>query len=402
MPVTIQHCISQHYEMEKDEISEVLSRLPAKSLLRCESVSKGCRDLISDNSFRNLQCHRVKATTSGFFFQDTCEVPYPVKYLSTDNDQAILQDTILDFLPEKVNELIASSNGLLCLTSCDDSKDRDKLIYVCNPAKKEYVQIEWPKGSDNHQDFALAFDPYHCLGDGLLDFKLVCICKEYLYTFSFQVYSSKTKQWRILDNCNCSIHYSLPNGQVIFASGVLYWMTYGDAILAFDVETEESYFIVLPVRRTRRREDLWEVCIGESKGRLHFILISEAGVQVWILDSEPKWVLKHSITLSAMEEECPRFLYNDAKKASRPVPDYVPLPPWIEPLVYKDEILIVKLRCSYSYENHDEISACTKIYLCNLDIGKMEELFTIVKLGSYLGYTRAVPYSMSLAPLGSA
>ncbi|KAF9619434.1 hypothetical protein IFM89_007009 [Coptis chinensis] len=387
--------------MEKDTISEVLSRLPAKSLLRFESVSKGWRDLISNNSFRRLQCHRVKTVTSGFFFQDTWDVPYPVKYFSVKNDQAILQDTVLDFLPEMV-ELIASSNGLLCCKSCDDSNARDKLIYVCNPIKKEYVQIEWPKGTVLHQDFALAFDPFCYPVDELSNFKLACVCKETLLTILLQVYSSKTKEWSKLELRVCGDNYNcVPDGQVVFASGMLYWMTYGDVILAFDVVTEEFCFVGLPVERIYRSQGLCEVCIGESNDRLHFIVISEAGFQVWLMDSEPKWVLKHLISLSEMEEGNPHFLYNDAKRAARLVPDDFVIPTWIEPLVYKDGTLLVKLRCNYSYQN-EELEVCTKIYLYNFETRTMLELFSIDKLGSQLGFLRALPYSMSLAPLGSA
>ncbi|KAF9619435.1 hypothetical protein IFM89_007010 [Coptis chinensis] len=77
--------------------------------------------------------------------------PTPVIYVNINNDQTVVQDTILDFLPEKV-DIVASSNGLLCCHRSQELGERvDNLIYVCNPTKKEYVQIGWPNGSDIHQ-----------------------------------------------------------------------------------------------------------------------------------------------------------------------------------------------------------------------------------------------------------
>ncbi|KAF9619432.1 hypothetical protein IFM89_007007 [Coptis chinensis] len=261
--------------------------------------------------------------------------PTPVKYVNINNDQAVVQDTILDFLPEKVN-IVASSNGLLCCHRSQELGERvDNLIYVCNPAK-EYVQIQWSNGNDSHQYVALAFNPFRYPVDDLANFKVVSMSKE-----------------------------------VVFASGVLYWLTNGN-ILGFDVETEQPCFISLP-----------------------------AGLRVWILDSESKWVVEHSISLLAIEEECPQFLYTDAKRAATLVPNNLLTPTWIEPLVYEDEILLIRLRYHFSFEN-EKLEEGTMIYLYNFDTRKMEELLNIDKLGSCNGFLNTVPYSMSLAPLGSA
>ncbi|KAF9618806.1 hypothetical protein IFM89_002674 [Coptis chinensis] len=390
--------------MESEAVSELLSRLPAKSLLRFESVSKGWRDLISDDTLRRLQCHRVKAVISGFFFQTTMAFPCPtpVKYVNINNDQAVVQDTILDFLPEKV-EIVASSNGLLCCHRNQELGERvDNLIYVCNPSKKEYVQIEWPDGNDNHQYVALAFNPFRYPVDDLANFKVVSMSKEGMLTCLFHVYSSKSKEWRKLDvyKFGYDNRISWPDGQVVFASGVLYWLTNGN-ILGFDVETEQPYFISLPVERIHKNSGLCEVCIGESEGRLHLIVICKAGLRVWILGDGQKWVVKHWVSLSRIEKEYPHFLYTDAKINASLVPTNIVIPTWIEPVVYKDEILLIKLRHYFSFENK-ELETGTKMYLYNFDTRKMEELFNIDKLGSCTGFLNAVPYSMSLAPLGSA
>ncbi|PIA40244.1 hypothetical protein AQUCO_02500145v1 [Aquilegia coerulea] len=393
-----------------DTITELLSRLPAKSLLRFELVSKSWRNIISDNFFRRLQFQRTKAinTISGFFFQDHFDFNSKVKYLSVSSDScSTVQHEVMNFLPEKV-KLVASSNGLLCCRSSYYQKTckrtSDVFFYVCNPATKEFVRVQWPRDSDYDQYFGFAFDQ-----DGMENFKLISVKMVDFLCYMFQVYSSKTKEWKKLDARNYKSDYRGYNGvrdsRVVFANGVVYWMTFGDVILAFDVEKEQSSLIILPVHRIHRSQGLCEVCIGESEGRLHFILISEAGLRVWILDCKTKWILKHSIPLPALEKEYPGFVYNEAKSVASMVPStYVtPFPPWIDPLVYKDGILLVKLRSSFlNDEKNEKFETSTKIYAYNLDTRTMEELCTLDKLGFFLGFLNTIPYSMSLIPLRSA
>ncbi|KAL5712778.1 hypothetical protein ACHQM5_014915 [Ranunculus cassubicifolius] len=340
-----------------DTLVEVLSWLPAETLLRFETVSKGWHNIISDDIFQRVQCQRAKAKPkiSGFFFQNLFDSPKEVKYISLSSNRAIAHPKVLDFLAAKV-DLAASSNGLLCCHTEQNfhpsRANRVKFVYVCNPATKKFVQIEWPKGTNRHLTFGLAFDPSCTPVDDLPNFKLVCVSNEDTSHFLFQVYSSKTTEWRTLKTCKYSQSWcGMPHDQVVFASGVLYWIVQGSGILAFHVETELSYFISFPVPwEHKSHQGIHENGIGESKGQLHYILISEVGIGLWRLSSEFKWELERFMSLSAMEEEFPYFLYNEAKEAAGLVPSDWLTPKWIEPLFLHDDILLLKLRCSFSYE----------------------------------------------------
>ncbi|KAF9619441.1 hypothetical protein IFM89_007016 [Coptis chinensis] len=99
-----------------------------------------------------------------------------------------------------------------------------KHVYVCNPAEKEYVQIEWPKGGDRDQKLASAFDPFCHPVDELSNLKIVSVSKEEYRRFLFQVYSSKTKEWRVLGIFQCDYDCDRLRcglSQVVFVAGVV-------------------------------------------------------------------------------------------------------------------------------------------------------------------------------------
>ncbi|PIA39614.1 hypothetical protein AQUCO_02600219v1 [Aquilegia coerulea] len=392
-----------------DILIEILSRLPAKSVVRFQCVSKRWQNIISDPVFRRLQYHRSKSIISWFFFLGGCNEFCLSNYVPFINDQVIAQYRIMNFIPEKSCP-IASSNGLLCCRNYGV----DTAIYVCNPAIEKYVKMEVPTAV-NGLAMGLLFDPFRYNMDDLSNFKLVSISEKNDLGFIFHIYSSEIREWRKLSGvCPCT-HVLQRGGCACLASGVFYWMTCGDVIIAFDVEKETSYCITLPVTDLKS----WGgKCIGESEGSLHYITISDGCIQVWFLIScELKWILKFSVSLASMEEDHPNFLYDAANKEA----SIRHLPLWIEPLAFKDGNLLLKLRLRFSTEHGNFTQLCMKFYAYNLETRTMEELCTLDesgllyygnrkwneltmnnKWGLFLGALKALPYSMSLAPLCSA
>ncbi|KAJ4980566.1 hypothetical protein NE237_031403 [Protea cynaroides] len=248
-----------------DLLTKVLSRLPTKTLLGLKCVSKGWHRVISDLSFIRVQLERSQSI-SGFFFQESfhyCDEDIKsLSYLLVGKEQAVVQNNILDFLPENV-VLKSSSNGLLCCRSCLPAQDL--VIYVCNPSIKVWVKLNWAK-PDKNDSFALAFSPLSHPVDICKDFKVVSIHQIETETnscFSIEIYSSETGAWKTLkDAYECS--YNLYG---IFASGFLYWPTDGDHILAFNIEKEQVQLIGLPSPMVSCK-GVPEMCIGESGGHL--------------------------------------------------------------------------------------------------------------------------------------
>ncbi|PIA44535.1 hypothetical protein AQUCO_01700259v1 [Aquilegia coerulea] len=340
---------------------EVLSRVPVKSLLTSKCVSKRWQGIISETSFQRLHCQRTKPMQH-------------VKYVSICNDQVTVQNTILNFIPHNFR-LIASSNGLIC---CRNFGIGAQFVFICNPLKREFLQIKGPKGINGRRlrGHGFVFDPLCYSLDGTPSFKIVSVSKKKGFVFSFHIYSSKVREWRLseeiyYDDCDLSL-----GGRGIFAGGVFYWLTGGNVVMAFDLEKGKSKCIDLPVPRIQRNEGLCEMCIGESEGCFYYILITDADLR----------------------EQHPNLLYKEGTIASGIVVGGLILPTWIEPIAFKDGNLLVKLRCRFNYERGG-LEVCTKIYLYNLDAGTMKELCVLEELGLPVGYLRTIPYCMSFAPL---
>ncbi|KAF5187723.1 hypothetical protein FRX31_022692 [Thalictrum thalictroides] len=237
-----------------DILIEILSRVPDKPLARFKCVSKGWNNMICDPVFRKLQRQNSKAVISGFFFQlqDQHELSCQAKYVSINDKQVFVQHTILDFLPENVY-VIGSSNGLLCCRNCwnpfPNPRKYQKVVYVCNPAIEKYVKVEGPKGLwtnsvDVIQGLGFFSNPFSYSMNDSSNFTLVWISKKVRFkSYSFHIYSSEIGGWRMSEEvCDCqSLIYN--DSRSIFASGVLYWLTNQDEIVAFDVEEEKSMCI---------------------------------------------------------------------------------------------------------------------------------------------------------------
>ncbi|XP_057465245.1 F-box protein At5g49610-like [Actinidia eriantha] len=373
---------------------DVLSRLPVKTLLGLKCVSKDWHRLISERSFITHQLKRAEPV-SGFFFQERfqwCDDDIKtISYIPVKMEGTEVQSSVFNFLPESV-VLSAVSNGLICCRSCFPSPR--PVIYVCNPLNKEWVTFPW-SAPDKRSSLGLAFDPFKNPIDKSTDFKVVTVHQtasdmevededkdSYL---TFDIYSSKTRTWhRSREKCHC--HHSLFKNKGIFVGGALYWLTDGDQILMFDVQNELSWLVTVPIPLVQF-DSIPEMCIGESEGKLHYVLISEGGLHVWVLEDylDFTWELKYSIALDAMEKENTEFLCNIQQRVKSRMA--VDMTPWMDPLAFKDGILFMRV--------------AARIYLFNMETRKLEELCTLSMLGPNSIISPIVlPYSMSLIPLG--
>ncbi|KAK9266241.1 hypothetical protein L1049_000029 [Liquidambar formosana] len=397
---------------------DVLSRLPTKILLGLKCVSKGWNCLISDRSFIKVQLKKTEPVV-GFFFQERfqwCNDDIKsYSYIPIGTEGTEVWHTIFDFLPEDVT-VLASSNGLVCCRSCMPSPD--PVIYVCNPSNKDWVSLKWD-AHDKRNDLALAFDPFEDAIDISTNFKVDAHNKRISLAlafdpfqdpidistsfkvvrvrqmetdredsyFSFEIYSSETGEWRKSKEI-CQYNRDLSKNNGIFIGGLLHWLTDGDQVLTFHVKNELSWLLSEPFPTTEFKS-IPETCIGESEGRLHYVMISEDGLQVWVLEDyyESKWALKFSVTLEEMEEENPQLLYNICQRVGQRVA--IDMTAWMDPLAFKDGLLFMRVSI--------------KIYLYHIETRKMEELCTLSQLGTNSMFSPTVlPYTMSLVPLTRA
>ncbi|XP_022732040.1 F-box protein At5g07610-like [Durio zibethinus] len=368
---------------------DVLSRLPTKYMPRLKCVSKGWNRLISDPIFMKVQSQK-REPLSGFFFQQKYEWCNDdittISYIHVEKQDVDLHQTVFNFLPEPV-VLLASCNGLVCCRSC--SPFEDPCIYICNPLNNNWIKLKWD-APNKENSFALAFDPCRDLIGTSTMFKLIRV-KQFetdinALCFSFEVYSSDSGAWKKSEE-TCKCNNNLHKNKGIFAGGVLHWLTDGDEVLTFHVENELSWLVSVPLPSNEFRS-IPEACIGDSDGRLHYILVSQYGFQVWFLEDyfESRWSLKLSKTLEEMEEQHSQFLYNLRERVTQRLE--VNMEPWVDPLAFKDGYLLMRVS--------------RKIMLYNIETNKMQIVCFVSKLGTSSIFGTVLPYSLSLVPLNQA
>lgn len=376
--------------MNNDIPIDVLSRLHTKALLELKSVSKGWHQLISDRSFIRVQLKRTEPV-SGFFFQEKyqwCSDDIRcISYVPVVKGGHKLNRSVFDFLPEDVT-VLSTSYGLFCCRSCMPVPG--PVIYICNPSNKDWVSLKW-EAPDIRDSLALAFDPFQDPIDISTKFKVVKVHKketdvEENSYFSFEIFYSETGEWRAskeICQCNCN----LLKNKGIYIGGILHWLTDSEKVLTFHVENELSWVLPGPFPTTEF-QSIPEMCIGESEGRLNYIMISEVGLHVWVLEDyyESKWALEFSVTLMKLEEENPQFLCGAKERVAERMA--IDMNAWMDPLAFKDGILFMRVS--------------TSVYLYHLKTRKMEELCTISELGiNGMFFPTVIPYTMSLVPLSS-
>ncbi|KAL8542471.1 hypothetical protein ACS0TY_003362 [Phlomoides rotata] len=382
--------------------TNILSRLSAKKLHNLKNVSKEWHNLVSDRSFVSLQLQK-REPVSGFFFQEVFQfTDYEgidsISYIPVDTEILNVWRSILSFLPENV-VIMSLNNGLLCCRSCFPISD--PRVYVCNPLNRQYGSVEWPNlPRDSTSSIALVFDPSRNPIDKSTDFKLVAVSKmemeedddddddvEEECCFLFYIYSSKTGLWtRSKEFCPSNDNLSKNKG--VLVEGVLYWHTDGCKILMFDPQSEVSLLISSPLPETEF-DSIPETCIGESHGKLCYVIISEDGLQEWTLEDcfMSHWELKISIPLYEFEKENPIVGYKLSEKVGNRVSKEAV--PWMDPLAFKDGMLLLR------------VSAV--VYLFQFDTRMMKRLCDVSSLGPKSMFSPiVVPYTMSLVPIGEA
>ena len=375
--------------MENDDICmDVFSRLPIETLLGLKCVCKRWHGIVSDRSFVQDLSQRPEPLV-GFFFQERYqwagEDIRTISFIPARMENTQLKQTIFSFLPEDV-VVLGSCNGLVCCRSVFPSPFPS--IIICNPSNKQWIRLQKTR-PDKESSYGLAFNPSQSDRD-MANFKVVRVIQAQTDIddddsyFSFEIYSSEAGAWRKSKEV-CQCNDKLFKNKGVFAGGKLHWLTDEDRVLSFDVENELSWLISSPFPSTHFTV-IPEMCIGESGGRLHYIMISEDGLHVWALEDyyDSNWSLVHTATLEALEEENSHLLINTRERVLQRAS--IDSMPWIDPLAFKDGLLLMRVS--------------TKIMLYCIETKKMKELCKVSQLGRNCIFgPLVIPYSMTLAPL---
>lgn len=210
---------------------EIFHKLPPKSIVKCISVCKSWRSLITNPTFINDHLHGPIYQFNQFLLIQPCENDYadssiaPVTYSLRYDDEELSEFSTLD-LPrvfEREASVAGICNGLVCTSS---SEICDALV-LCNPCIRRYVVL--PKPSD-----------YRCLYNSFIglgfdsqknDYKVVrisCMKDDKRYGLSppeVELYSLATGFWKNITAVApvftiCSFGTYAPQA---FINGILHW-----------------------------------------------------------------------------------------------------------------------------------------------------------------------------------
>ncbi|GJY50589.1 V-type proton ATPase subunit B2 [Tanacetum coccineum] len=191
---------------------KILVRLDVEDLLRCKSVCKSWKTLISDRHF--IKAH-----------QNHC-------FNNNDNGQAMIDQVILPFYYGRVGQkyqIVGSSNGLVCINTFHGNE-----FSVANPWTREerIVQKHLPS---QESCWGFGYDPV------TNDYKIVFGVTEGMYQTSFQVLSLKSNVWKHIGHVNGIC----PHGELAtLCNGALHWLMDPDDqenssfIISFDLSKE--------------------------------------------------------------------------------------------------------------------------------------------------------------------
>ncbi|CAK7338465.1 unnamed protein product [Dovyalis caffra] len=284
-------------ELPHGLITDILSRLPVKSLFNCKFVCKTWLRLISDPHFAKIHWARSPTT---FLIQDTrSRYKESTDILLVQIVEEVIRKTFeiesIRFvpntnLPDTGVDILNSCNGLVCCWGMSKGIFND-MVYVCNPILGECISIPVVKKVGKRkkcgQYFALGFstasNQYKVLHTFYLGREFVTQCRAEIYTVG-------TGQWRRIGNAPFSLDYLNAN---VFLHDSIHWVDYDPEnyrfICAFDFEFEKFKRLSLPpdsqIHDGKGRHSV--SCVGVLKGCLFmaFDVCSECGeFEIWVME----------------------------------------------------------------------------------------------------------------------
>ncbi|KAH9669400.1 F-box domain-containing protein [Citrus sinensis] len=292
--------------LSEDLITEILSRLPVKSVVGFKIVSKTWNNLISKVCIPRIL--RAPSPLCGFLFPSTQDSIGYISYSDNEecgNDGEGFAQSLTSLLPSESlpYALIDCCNGLILLGS-SLSKHR---YYVCNPLTKQCVAIPKAREDVLASPPALAFHPCDSSHYKIIRFLRARMDPE------VDIFSSENKTWITR---KVSVKPRRPVSFYVLQSvysrgGILYNLTYRSTILRYNIEAlSEAEIIEVPDKNNHPCDS--EV-IGLCKGALNYASRNQSTLLIWQLDDHRhhsnshgsnkaasgarSWILKHSICM---------------------------------------------------------------------------------------------------------
>ncbi|XP_050375369.1 F-box protein At5g07610-like [Argentina anserina] len=293
-------------QLHRDLITEILLRLPVKSLLRFKCVSKLCLSLISDSYFRHQhQRRRCYASSSSVILCRTTDLIHHISLAGSISDEPF---SSLSFIDDSAGVKILQSNHGLLLCCSNHKLGKPRSYYICNPSTKKFSVLPEAE-SRTFSGVYLFFNPTKSP-----HYQVACVqtCSSSFNSYQVEIYSSETRTWRLSGS-----PFAAPF-DMVFDNGVLWnasihWISPTGASLCFDIDQERlGAMPELPSNEKWSGRRLRY--FGESGGHLHLIEIygcSSHQFQVFEMERDySSWVPKYSVDLAPVVDAFPEMVRN--------------------------------------------------------------------------------------------
>ncbi|RVW80973.1 F-box protein [Vitis vinifera] len=292
---------SAHIVASNDDLlSELLLRLPIKSLLKFKSVSKHWLSLITDPHFSRRKTLSLTLSPPSSCTALPGHQPL-FSFVPLDPLQTSAPFTSLTFVdhPRGI-EILQSCNGLFCCSSVDYN-DSERKYYIYNPTTKQFTTLPPLCGRSVRRVLGvnLAFDPSKSH-----TYRVVCVqrCKSSYDHCQIQIYSSETGPWRVSGvPFAAPISVDFPSG--VYWNGAIHWISPREASLYFDLNEELVREMPMPPVPDDSNERGIRY-FGESCGHLHLVEIYESSTtqfNVYEMERDHSgWFVKFRVDLNGV------------------------------------------------------------------------------------------------------
>jgi len=268
-------------ELGEDVLTEILARLPYRSLARFQCVSTSWRRIISSDYLRR----RLPLITSGVLYHggggggDGARRPYTYACAPDGGRGGVAEAGDMGFFPcHDASTIIDGCNGLLLYYA-----SRPAAFHVVNPTTRRWAALPAPRARTLLS--VLAFDP--CASP---HYKVVCFTGWLPRGATIEVFDSERGAWRghevdfglDTDAMTATMHYS---------GGALHVLAYSGHVVRVDLDTMACAVTALPAPVSCRAR------AGHCRGRLRFASSDGARLRIWELQDAGagEWALKREI-----------------------------------------------------------------------------------------------------------
>ncbi|XP_026440931.1 F-box protein CPR1-like isoform X1 [Papaver somniferum] len=250
----------------EDIMSDILVRLPVKSIGRFRCVSKAWYKLLKGSEFVKMHLELANKMNKFNIMHHNFTEFHTIGYDPSSTTCSDLVSTVncpLSSDDYRGYVFWGSCNGLVCLTCCDAREiNPPSIVVIWNPSTNEYKKLPMSPSEEsiNRLSPTVRFGllvHYGFIYDSKMDdFKVVSLgIYNHKYLCEIHVYTLSSNSWIRLEDITYDLHnhYATPEFSRVSANGALHWKAYREprgkkteVILSFNAEKEICKEIQMP------------------------------------------------------------------------------------------------------------------------------------------------------------